>query len=325
MNKKVGIAFLSLLMSTCVCGCSVNIEIGPATNPPQDNSTANPPQDNSTTNPPQDSSNGEITTNDDYLKYYENDKYIVAKRVADVFSEDYNNEKNRIFTLDEFPYINFKIDGSGCVSFETNGKKFSSEGLYLADVNQDGCFDMCINYQSPDSKSHARIKIYDVRNDEYIYERIDTRYNYFFDVDENNVLCVMHVKNNSFFKEVIRSSRVLKSSELMKLEDFTGTCRFTGLYTTIGLTKMTARVTSTGVISYIGYIWDVSTYPIKIHEVWITTRDSYNYSYSIGQLTVGCYDASLNFLEPGELNLVVIAAPNFSLNVKVTVLENTEA
>ena len=49
-------------------------------------------------------------------------------------------------------------------------------------------------YQTPDSDSHVRIKIYDVRNDEYIYEKIDYRYHYFFDVDENNVLCVMHVK-----------------------------------------------------------------------------------------------------------------------------------
>ena len=200
MNNKVALCLLSLCFCASACTVTDNCE----------EIESNQQEDNK-----------------DYLKYYENDKYIVGKRIFD--SGLYPD------TLDgEFDLVIPEVTGvvctyrNGIVDIKKDGVlKNHGRSLYIADVNQDGYFDLCFKCGSKwgdllSSRNRDSVCVYDAHNSKYLdildcFEgyKNDNK-SYYFDLDENNVLYLIEGSNNqSVFKlgKIERTARLLKDQE----------------------------------------------------------------------------------------------------------------
>ncbi|MCR5308604.1 MAG: hypothetical protein K6E21_00640 [Bacilli bacterium] len=213
MNKKVALCLLSLCFCACACTATDNCE---------------------------EIENNQQEDNKDYLKYYENDKYIVGKRIFD--SGLYPDTLDGEFDL-AIPEVTEAVCTyrNGIVDIKKDGVlKNRGRSLYIADVNQDGYFDLCFKSGSIlgdllSSRNKDSVCVYDAHNSKYLdildcFEgyKNDNK-SYYFDLDKNNVLYLIEGSNNqSVFKlgKIERTARLLKDQE-KKFEWFDLDYKFT--------------------------------------------------------------------------------------------------
>lgn len=151
----------------------------------------------------------------DIKKYYKNNLYIVGRRV---FDEHYYTSCTSIwnsesFTLEEFPDLEFVKDhGMFSVFLDDTTTLRFRESLYVADVNQDGHFDLCSVGSSGSGYISYYVQVYDLYNHEYIFEKHDRNVkDYYFDIDENNVLCLVGAHpNGGLVRKINQVGRFLK-------------------------------------------------------------------------------------------------------------------
>ena len=304
MNKKVALCLLSL----CFCAC--------------DGSTALPENGNETGD-----NNPVHEDNKEYLKYYENDKYIVGKRIYDdVF--DCHLEDGE-YTL-EIPEVKEAecVYRDGIVDIKKNGVlKHHGRSLYIADVNQDGYFDLCYTIWTQwtdllSNKDNDRIYVYDAHNDKDLDVfntingyRNDTK-SYYFDLDENNVLYIIETRDDISVHELARierAARLLKNQETFfewfDMDTKIFNCRFFG-----SLMYEERSIQPEIIIQFIGFIKKDLQLPITIDQISIEKIDGPDFNVYIeakkNLLNIGDYgrfDAYLTFTEPGIYNIKATA------------------
>lgn len=187
MIKKKNIR-LVLLLSIFVCvlaNCSINTSQSLESSLSNSNNSSSSEKEAITSDH---SSN--ISTNSDYFN--SNEKYIVGKRV---FDNDYNNYKNPRTTLkiDEFPDLEFSYKQlDSCYSIESLGITFRyCNSFYIADINQDGFFDICYSYVKGSGIVNCGITIYDIHNNTTLFDKEERlAFDYFFDLDDDGCLLI---------------------------------------------------------------------------------------------------------------------------------------
>lgn len=174
------------------------------------------------------SCDGKSNRNKIDYKYFENDTYVVGKRVYDCYHKNDEEPLTGYLSVKELPHVDLTYYSNGCFKIEVNGSTIETQAysVYVADINQDGNFDIC--YCATNDNNNDFIYAYDVSNDKkidiFILEGLDGSKNHFYlDLDENNVLCIVETRRN--FKacslaSVCRTARILKQSSNSRLEWF---------------------------------------------------------------------------------------------------------
>lgn len=197
--KKNFYAFY-ILLSLIVCGCNKNI----ITSQGGSNMGTN-----------------DSTSINDNSDKGANQKYITAKRVYDL-EYNVNGYPEETMTLEEFPELTFKRDGSSAALLiegrETvvDSNRIGAKGIYLADVNNDGYTDLAYyqNRTNGSSNNGYLVKIYDYHNDKFLFNN-DNNKSSILDLDDEGVLIIEELDNrNSSLKELIRAGRFIAGSEI---------------------------------------------------------------------------------------------------------------
>ena len=198
--KKSFYAFY-ILLSLIVCGCNKNI----ITSQGESNMGTN-----------------DSTSISDNSDKGANQNYITAKRVYDL-EYDVGGHPNETMTLEEFPELTFKRDGSG-VALLIEGRetvvdsdRIGAKGIYLADVNNDGYADLAYyqNRTNGSSNNGYLVKIYDYHNDKFLFNN-DNNKSSILDLDDEGLLIIEELDNrvNSSLKALSRAGRFLAGDEI---------------------------------------------------------------------------------------------------------------
>lgn len=98
---------------------------------------------------------------DSKYTYYGDQNYIIGKRVIDWQNNNHDLVEGNNYFKGEFPDLVFKYNkNSGNVDvYKENEKLLTSNSIYIADVNQDEHFDLCVGY-SIESKDGVNYGVY---------------------------------------------------------------------------------------------------------------------------------------------------------------------
>ena len=137
MKGKIGIFLSVLLMSSCAgsCSCSHSKDEGFKSDVPEE-----------------------------VYKYYENDKYIVGKKIFDYYHSEDRKLPDFDIVVKELPSLTITKD-HGQLTIKDKEETFAitTNSLYVADVNQDSHFDLCYRvYGGPYKDDRDYVKVYDV-------------------------------------------------------------------------------------------------------------------------------------------------------------------
>lgn len=126
------------------------------------------------------------------------EKYIVGKRI---FDPDYNNYPNPKSTIkiDEFPGLEFSYNTlNSSYSIESLGVTFNyCYSFYIADINQDGYFELCYSFVKGSGIVNYGISIFDVHNKVTLFENEERgKLDYLFDLDDKGYLIIEELKFN---------------------------------------------------------------------------------------------------------------------------------
>ena len=265
MKKIKIITFTASLMCLCSCSCSC-------------------------TSSDKNSGISLVKTEDNY---YKNDKYIVGKRIFDnnYFCDNAPTlPEERTFTLEEFPGLTFNNYQSSA-SFEDESGTYlgMSWALYIADVNQDDHFDLCFVKSVGSGVITYEAYIYDVFNHQYLLEKADrNKYNYFFELDENNVLCLIEGRSaRGSYQRVHRVGRFLKDTKESMFDWYTyDDLKVTGIYNYNPNSYQVETVTGDLNVGLYAYI-DIDYEPIfTVDELIIEKVSGPDFAYQIAELDV---------------------------------------
>lgn len=131
---------------------------------------------------------------DSKYTYYGDQNYIIGKRVIDWQNNNHDLVEGNNYFKGEFPDLVFKYNkNSGNVDvYKENEKLLTSNSIYIADVNQDEHFDLCVGYsiESKDGVNYG-VYFYDIFNNKKIYTYDEgSNANYFINLDNKNYLNV---------------------------------------------------------------------------------------------------------------------------------------
>ena len=153
---------------------------------------------------------------------FEEKEYVKGQRIYDL-EYDVGGYPNETMTLEEFPELTFKRDGSSAALLiegrETvvDSNRIGAKGIYLADVNNDGYTDLAYyqNKTNGSSNNGYLVKIYDYHNDKFLFNN-DNNKSSILDLDDEGVLIIEELDNrvNSSLKTLIRAGRFLAGDEI---------------------------------------------------------------------------------------------------------------
>ena len=237
---------------------------------------------------------------DDGYNYYKNDKYVVGKRIFDknYYSDDVPfSIEEPTFTLEEIPEITFKTK-SGYVYFEdSSGDAIAMNwSMYIADVNQDGHFDVCYCDAKGSGFVSYEAYVYDVFNGQYLLEKADRNAkNYDFDLDENNVLCLLegHATRGNY-QRVHQVGRFLKDTKDSMFEWYNYDIKLIGI-NVMFRGKPALNVTNELTGAIYGYV-DFSKDPtITSNDLIIEKVSGPNFTYEFADFNTSTGSFTMNF------------------------------
>ena len=287
MKKKARITFLSLLMCFCVCGCSKTNEEG---------STKKPSQ----------------KIDPEVLKYYENDKYIVGKKLIDRYHMSDRDLPTGVTRLPEVPDVIFENNGGLYATLDNEIVLSHLNTVYIADVNQDGHFDICYGVESKDTASYSnsnydRIHVYDVYNSAEI-NIFDTlpgyasdKKSYYFDLDENNVLCIVEGNENMhYIADYNRAARLLKNNTETYFEWFSLDSKILdfGLWAV----EDNSRVSPEIILEFTGFVKKDVEFPIEASQISLEKISGGDFDVNVEKFvrSRGRFDFCFEFYDEGD-------------------------
>lgn len=312
MKKIANFLFLTMSLAFCACGCSeTNVE----------DSNDNHPQENL----------NEEHIDKEVLKYYENEKYIIGKRVLDMYhmSDPDFPEGETIYP--ELPNVAF-VKELG-VSAKIGDRKtihYLNDQVYIADVNQDGHFDLCYSVPTQWRATYSscefdRTYVYDVYNDTYLnifdslYGYANDKKSYYFDLDSNNVLCIVEASTNMSVHDVIdfdRMARLLKNSKDTCFEWFDVDYKILdfGLWAVSDLDRMPPEI----ILQFFGFIKNDVEFPLKASQVSLEQISGGDYDVYIEtyEHEKGRFDLWFEFYNEGDYKFKITVG-NFSNTVTI--------
>ena len=153
---------------------------------------------------------------------FEEKEYVKGQRIYDL-EYDVAGYLEETMTLEEFPELTFKRDGSSVALLiegrETvvDSNRIGAKSIYLADVNNDGYTDLAYyqNRTNGSSNNGYLVKIYDYHNDKFLFNN-DNNKSSILDLDDEGVLIIEELDNrvNSSLKTLIRAGRFLAGDEI---------------------------------------------------------------------------------------------------------------
>ncbi|MBO7614073.1 MAG: hypothetical protein J6T15_00005 [Bacilli bacterium] len=239
--------------------------------------------------------------------YYKNDKYIVGKRI---FDDNYFCEnaprlpEGKTFTLEEFPDITFENSGGNAYYEDESGAKLRMTwALYVADINQDGHFDLCYVESVGSGVITYEAYVYDLFNHEFLLEKANrTQNNFYFDLDENNVLCLVEGHpTRTNYQKIHRAGRFLKDSTESLFEWYSYDIKPTDIVVNYSGSRPVATLASELYVYIYAYI-DYNSYPaITANNLIIEKVSGPDFAYQVTELneTQGKYTISITFSKPG--------------------------
>ena len=170
----------------------------------------------------------------DFFNIYKDEKYVVGKRIFDL---DYVNLDliKESFSLDEFPGIVFDYNlenSSFYVEIDSGNIIKFNYSLYIADINNDGYYELCYSYTEGSGNLSFYTEIFDYHNKELLFSSKDSSIsNCIFDVTENYILILEEIIRVTGTKyELKKTSRFTKHSESqVTLESFDIEAVFKGI------------------------------------------------------------------------------------------------
>jgi hypothetical protein len=233
--------------------------------------------------------NGSKQTDTECSKNSENDTYIVGSRVFDknyycneiAFSRDSN------YAIEGLPQIKFSNSGA---SFETESGEVIGANwqLYLADVNLDGYLDMCGCRSLGSGIVSFRAYVYDIHNERTLLEK-DARgqFDYYFDLDENNFLCLVECKTRShYYTECNQLARFSKKHLESPLEWGSLDYKVTGLM----FNHETARIAKSGTANFDGfvlaYVGASKDFPLAVRYIEYEKVEGPNFTFEFTEYDV---------------------------------------
>ncbi len=253
------------------------------------------------------SKNGAVIKFDDGNNYYKNDKYVVGKRI---FDKNYCSDDipfsidEPTFTLKEIPEITFKTRSTYVYFEDSSGEAITMNwSMYIADVNQDGHFDVCYCNTKGSGVVSYEVYVYDIFNGKYLLEKAERDVkNYDLDLDENNVLCLLEGHaTHGHYQRVHQVGRFLKDTKKSMFEWYNYDIKPIGILVTFsGETTHNATSELTGAIY--GYV-DFNKEPtITANDLVIEKVSGPNFTYEFANFdkSTGSFTLNITFSESGN-------------------------
>ena len=252
---------------------------------------------------------------DNEVNYYENDKYVVGKRIfdlnywCDVVADDL---PDKTVTFEEIPGITFYNNGHDCHFDTIKGETiYFNWALYIADVNQDGYFDICYDISLGSGVISHAAYVYDVHNDQLILEKNERNTSdYFFDLDVNNELCLVETKTSGALGYKFKSyCRFLKNSSESMFEPVTD-LDFKTIGISLGYSNFNAESSVEKEISGLLYFYQKngSNCPIRAMDIRVLKVEGPDFIYEIADFDPSncSFKLKIKFANPGNSKIKVV-------------------
>lgn len=303
MKNKIKLSLISLIMCFCACSC-------------KETNTENPVESGN--------ENSGKVTDEEVLKYYKNDNYIVGRKIMDDYHWGEENPTIGSISVPEIPNLRFTYESGKGITIEEDGKILFKNiyNLYIADVNQDGYFDVCFEQKSRAKESNSSKKFdtvyaYNARS-KYLFSVFDDNFSgyrddsksYYFDLDKNNVLCVIEANTNLSVYDCIEyndANRMVKKKDGFAFEPFSFESKILGCdFYWSNKNSLKNHYPQIGT-QLCGFVKKGIEFPIKADQIKIEKVSGVDFDYytDYSKDGIGRFDTYFDYYESGTAEIKI--------------------
>ena len=260
-------------------------------------------------------------------------KYVKGQRIYDIAYEP-DGYIDETLSLEEFPDLSFvRSDNKHELYIEgrdkliSDSQKIGANGIYLADINNDGYTDLAYyqDRRKASSNTSYLVRIYDYHNDTFLFND-DNGKRSILDLDDEGTLLIEELGNahSSSFDELERAGRFLKGKSI-SFEWFTFEFKLKSIYIQESAPfthEMNATISKTKMMSlYLVGIGDEKLEKaVPFESISITQNNDY-YSFEKGNSVVASiFYIYFSFLKVGKVT-IDFSIGDVNTNVVVNITE----